>query len=113
MTFPGSSADTSSAHAARVRRPGLALVVLVLLNFASRARADDPAQFGDAIAPLFKERCVKCHGPAKSEARLDLSTAAAVARGGKNGPIVVPHQVDDSVLWDRVSADEMPPKHPL
>jgi hypothetical protein len=25
----------------------------------------------------------------------------------------VPHQVNDSVLWDRVSADEMPPKHPL
>ena len=120
MTFPGSSADSSlrrrgdgSASRARGCRLGLLLLVLGLVSHASPARADDSAKFGDAIAPLFKERCVKCHGPAKSEAKLDLSTAASVARGGKNGPIVVPHQVDDSLLWDRVDADEMPPKHPL
>src|SRR4051794_22147426 len=111
MTFPDPRIDSSvrrarsgSAPRARSHRLGLALLVPALLSHVSPARADDIAKFGDAIAPLFKERCVKCHGPAKSEAKLDLSTAAAVARGGKSGPIVVPHQVDESMLWDRVSA---------
>ena len=120
MTFPCPTAVCSIRRCgdlpfarAWCRRIGLALLVLGLPAHAAPAPADDSAKFGDAIAPLFKERCVKCHGPAKSEAKLDLSTAAAIARGGKNGPIVVPHQVDESMLWDRVSADEMPPKHPL
>src|SRR4051794_24972985 len=120
MTIPGHDArhpsparESGDARRMRIVRPGLVLLLLGLLSHPRPARAGDPPRFGDAISPLSKERCVKCHGPAKAEAKLDLSTAASVARGGKGGPIVVPHQVDDSPLWDRIDADEMPPKQPL
>ncbi len=65
------------------------------------------------IAPLLKRQCVKCHGPAKQEAKLDLSIAGAIVRGGKQGAALVPHDVEASLIWQRVAADEMPPETPL
>ncbi len=91
----------------------LFLMIFSLANFSEGAVADDSAKYSDAIAPIFKERCVKCHGPAKSEGKLDLSTAAAVVRGGENGSIIASHQLDESLLWERIKSDEMPPKQPL
>ncbi len=62
---------------------------------------------------LLKSRCVRCHGPNQPQAGLDLSTVAGLARGGENGVIVVGSSLEKSVLWQRISADEMPPKQPL
>jgi hypothetical protein len=63
------------------------------------------------ILPLLKARCQKCHGPVKPKGKLNLSSARSLARGGKSGPAVVPGNLDESLLWDLVSNDEMPP-HP-
>ncbi|MBC7853811.1 MAG: PSD1 domain-containing protein [Pirellulaceae bacterium] len=65
------------------------------------------------IAPLFKRQCVKCHGPAKQEGKLNLSTPAGVLRGGKDGTAVAPHDLAASLLWKKVSEGEMPPENPL
>lgn len=94
-----------------IRKLLISIAVYVSISFA--VHAEDGGKFGDSIGPLLKERCVKCHGPAKAEAKLDLSTAAAVAKGGENGPIVAPHAVDESLLWERIESGEMPPKQPL
>ena len=77
------------------------------------AGAATPPNYEREIAPLLKRHCVKCHGPAKHEGKLDLSLPGAVARGGKQGPVLVPHDVDASLLWQRVESDEMPPEMPL
>ena len=47
----------------------------------------------------------------QGEAR-PLATASALA-GGKSGPAIVPGKLDESLLWERVESDEMPPKSPL
>ena len=62
------------------------------------------------ILPLFKARCQKCHGPVKPKGKLNLSSARSLARGGESGPVVVPGNLDESLLWDLVSNDEMPPR---
>ena len=62
--------------------------------------------------PLLKARCVRCHGPNDPEGGLDLSRAAAILRGGESGPPVAA-TADESLLWQRVSAGEMPPDRPL
>jgi hypothetical protein len=62
------------------------------------------------VLPLFKARCVKCHGPVKPKGKLNLSNARSVARGGSAGPVVIPGQLDESALWDLVSNGEMPPR---
>ncbi len=74
---------------------------------------EQPVSYTGTIGPLLKENCVKCHGPARAEAKLDLSTGAAILRGGLNGPVLAPHQPDESLIWLRVHEDEMPPKKPL
>lgn len=88
---------------------GLSIVLLPLAVVA----ADPPPQFDREIAPLLKAQCVKCHGPARREAGLNLSTAAGVARGGKKGAVVAPHDIAASKLWERVDNDDMPPDDPL
>lgn len=95
--------------------PGLAWPIVLLVSF-FRAEAGGEnvnRQFDRDIAPLLKSRCVKCHGPAKQEGKLDLSTAVGVARGGESGAAVRPGNLDDSRIWARVIAKEMPPEEPL
>jgi len=62
--------------------------------------------------PVLKARCVKCHGPGKAEAGLNLSTPAGLVRGGESGPAIAMKPAE-SLLWQRVAADEMPPEEPL
>ena len=73
----------------------------------------EPARFDHEIAPLFKRHCVKCHGPAKQEGKLNLATAGGLLRGGAQGGAIVPHDAEASLIWQRVNSDEMPPDSPL
>ncbi len=65
------------------------------------------------VTQLLKKHCVKCHGVAKSEARLQLHTALRIFKGGESGAVVQPGALTDSILWQRVDANEMPPENPL
>ena len=58
----------------------------------------------------MKARCIKCHAPINPKGKLNLSGPRSLARGGESGPIIAPGSPDESALWDRVAADEMPPK---
>jgi len=71
------------------------------------------ADMPPAVASLFKARCVKCHGPIAPKAGLDLSTSTGVARGGETGRAVAGGAPDQSLLWLRVQAGEMPPTDAL
>ena len=69
--------------------------------------------FESAVAPLLTRRCASCHTGDQAKGKLDLSTREKQLAGGESGPVLVPGQVEASALWQRVSAEEMPPKHPL
>lgn len=91
-----------------------AIAVILFLVPALFAAANGAAvEVGTDIMPLFKQRCVRCHGPAKREAALHLASPLGIARGGDSGAVVVPGDADASLLWQRVEADEMPPDEPL
>ena len=62
------------------------------------------------ILPLFKARCQKCHGPVKPKGKLNLSSARSLASGGESGPVIVPGKLDESLVWEKVANDEMPPQ---
>jgi len=42
-----------------------------------------------------------------------LSTPRSIARGGESGAAVEAGKPDDSLMWQRIATDEMPPEHPL
>ena len=102
------------AESRSVRRIA-ALVAAVLLCCDSVSRADETASpdLRHDVLPLLRARCVKCHGPMKHESGLNLGTPRSIARGGESGPAVVASKPEDSLLWQRVEANEMPPEAPL
>jgi hypothetical protein len=71
------------------------------------------ARLPDQVLALFQSRCVKCHGPQKPKARLELTSLEGVARGSINGPVVQGGNPAESVLWQMVQEGKMPPKSPL
>jgi uncharacterized membrane protein/mono/diheme cytochrome c family protein len=83
---------------------------------AAARRPEGPVVVYDAlVAPALQSRCVTCHGPAKVEGGLRLDTAAALLKGGDDGPIVTPGRADVSDIVRRIwlpqsHEDAMPPK---
>ena len=67
----------------------------------------------DTVLPILLLRCAVCHGLRRQEADLDVRTRAALLRGGKSGPAIVPGRAEDSLLIKRLRAQEMPPRKRL
>ena len=89
-------------------RPALGLVLVALLPTALAAA---PPDFDREVAPVLAARCLDCHSGPKAKGKLDLSRKAGALAG--DAPAVVPGKPDESELWKRVDAGEMPPKKPL
>ena len=85
------------------------LVLCVLVEVHGLRAAADAAEFSPAVQALLKSQCMKCHGPNKPKAGLDLSSPPGLSRGGESGAVVVGGKLDRSLLWQRVAAGEMPP----
>ena len=70
------------------------------------------------IRPLLSQHCFECHGPdtGQGEADLRVDSLAALRRGGKSGPAIIPHDPAQSLLILAVRHDgavAMPPKKKL
>ncbi len=65
------------------------------------------------VLPIVLRRCTACHGLRRQEGGLDLHTRAAMLRGGKSGPALVPGKPDDSPLIKRTRLGQMPPPEKL
>lgn len=64
----------------------------------------------DVFVNVFFTHCLDCHGKWKQEAGLDLRTRESLLKGGTNGPAMVPGDPRESLVYQRLLADEMPPK---
>ncbi len=62
---------------------------------------------------ILANQCVACHGPEKKRGGLDLSRRASAMAGGESGPVIVPGRPAESLLVEKVSEGEMPPKGAL
>ena len=67
----------------------------------------------DDVLPIVLLRCTPCHGPRRREGGLDLHTRAAMLKGGKSGPALVPGKPVESLLVKTLRSGEMPPKQGL
>ncbi|HET6882720.1 MAG TPA: PSD1 and planctomycete cytochrome C domain-containing protein [Pirellulales bacterium] len=64
------------------------------------------------LAPLLRSKCARCHGLEGRKADFDLTTAASLLKGGESGPAVVIGKPDESLLYEKIHAGEMPPDEP-
>jgi len=60
---------------------------------------------------LLKAKCVRCHGEQRQESGLDLRSRESILKGGESGPSLIPGQPDESLVFKRVRAGEMPPRN--
>lgn len=94
----------------------------ILQNFRAGAQASssglveqaNPSErlFATQIAPMFSRHCLECHDTHSKKGGLDLSRKNALLAGGESGKAVVAGKLSDSLLWDFVESNEMPPKRP-
>ncbi len=82
----------------------------VVAAFAPAAKADD---FDTVVAPLLARKCLGCHNATDKKGGLNLAASKAALAGGESGPAFVPGKLDESLLWEKISQNEMPPKKPL
>ena len=66
-----------------------------------------------SVLPILQLRCTVCHGTRKQEGGLDLRSRAAMLKGGKSGPAIVPGKPAESLLLKRIHDGEMPPHREL
>lgn len=66
-----------------------------------------PPDFDTQIAPLLASHCTDCHSGPKPKGKLDLTRKAGAERS------IAARKPNDSELYSRVAAGEMPPKKPL
>src|SRR5688500_1097132 len=73
--------------------------------------------FGQSNSPesaaktVLETKCVSCHGDMRMS-DLDLRQQAAILKGGKRGPAVVPGKAEESLLYKAVKREgelQMPP----
>jgi len=71
--------------------------------------------FLNDIQPLLASRCLKCHGPdaEKREAELRVDTREGLFKDlGDKTAVVVPHKLDASLLFERISTTDKDLKMP-
>jgi mono/diheme cytochrome c family protein len=70
--------------------------------------------FDADIKPLFEKACFKCHGEEKQKGKLRVDSAAAIAKGSENGPVIVAGKSEKSTLVHAIAALDpdaaMPPE---
>jgi len=64
--------------------------------------------FANQVLPIFSSRCAQCHGGDRTLAGLDVLSFTALMSGSDNGPVVVPGDVDASLLVTLVANGQMP-----
>lgn len=65
--------------------------------------------FEKHVRPILKAQCFHCHGEeAERSGGLDVRLVHLMQSGGESGAAITPGRADESLLWQRVDANEMP-----
>jgi hypothetical protein len=90
-----------------------ALIAVAAVGAAAVRAADKPPaagpEFEKDVLPVFRARCLRCHGADERKAGLDLRGKAGLLKGGESGPALSPGSAERSELWIKIAADKMPP----
>ncbi len=91
---------------------GLLLIFGLVANGSHGAETADTSYFQKHVAPILINSCLECHG-AEKKGDLDLRSRSAALKGGESGEVIVPGEPEESLLFEHVNTQEMPPKKPL
>ncbi len=72
----------------------------------SAQAADQPVSYFKDVAPIMKQHCAGCHHPGKAKGKLDLTTFAAIKKGGKEGASFLAGEPAKSLLVTMIKGPE-------
>jgi len=85
------------------------LTLLLVLRYTAVTAED--IVYEKHIRPVLKAHCFHCHGEEeKPEGGLDLRLVRTMLKGGESGPALIAGKAEESLLWQRIAAGEMPPE---
>jgi len=92
-----------------------------LVAFIRALPPEDPAEVGVSfsrdVLPILEDRCISCHDGSSGDGGWDATSWDTVIDSGDNGPAVIPGDVDNSLLAQKLlgtaDGDPMPPLIPL
>ena len=90
----------------------LVLLVFVLGAPGQLLRGAKPVNQHDVL-PILHLRCAACHGRQEQKAGLDLRTVESLLKGSKDGSVLKSGDPDGSLLIQKITKGEMPPKRDL
>lgn len=79
---------------------------------AAETEAARPEFYASRVKPVLDASCARCHGGMNHRGGLNLDTRAAMLKGGKDGPAVVPGDPDRSLLL-RLMRHQGPANDPM
>ena len=95
-------------------RPLLPRLVLVASSLVACSLCAEDVDYQRDIKPILRDRCFACHGVLKQQSDLRVDTGDFLRSGGASGPAIVPGDLKESLLLERVSAtdidERMPPE---
>ncbi len=71
--------------------------------------AQSVPQFETDVMPILSRYCIHCHGPLDPMGSLDMTNPLFIEKGGVNGPALVKHSPEASLLHQRALDGSMPP----
>ena len=87
------------------RKIGVLLLLLLMAGCAKQPSKPVAIDFHKEVAPIFKARCLNCHGPQQQQGGLRLDEKAFALQGGLSGKKLVDPSADVSELMRRVTSD--------
>lgn len=91
-------------------RATFAITLTALLQLPANGDEGDAIGYELQIRPLFKAKCVACHGGKEPKGNLRLDTRKGILAGGESGAVIVPGDAAASYLFELVHDRSMPPK---
>jgi hypothetical protein len=92
------------------RLPRVLMVVLASASLSAERVVAEAVEFESQVRPVLKAHCWQCHGEGDQlEGSLDARLARSILAGGDSGPAIVSGDHEQSLLYQRISAGEMPP----
>ncbi len=90
------------------------VIIWAIGTFAlSQVCAAQEVDYLKQIKPLLEAKCYACHGVLKQEGELRLETKSLILKGGDSGAAMVPGDVDNSLILERITEEpdsRMPPE---
>lgn len=92
------------------------LLAPIQSNVVEFVALEDAEVFQHLVQPILEAKCIACHKDGKVKGELRMDHLEGLQKGGKNGPFVIPGDMEKSLLIQRInlpidSKEHMPPKN--